>query len=87
MSQLKTIPAPYGKDVVDDDGNRTMDVFESVRPAGQRTPASLSSRRIAASSAVVCPTQVRCATGSMPVSRAIRSVIATVRSRVVPPAP
>ena len=39
------------------------------------------------SSSVVCPTQVRCAIGSIEVSRAIRPVIATVRSRVVPPAP
>ena len=33
------------------------------------------------------PTQVRCAIGSIEVSCAIRRVMATVRSRVVPPAP
>ena len=38
-------------------------------------------------SARVWPTQVRCAIGSIEVSCAIRRVIATVRSRVVPPAP
>ena len=27
MSQLKTIPAPYGKDVVDDDGNKMSHVI------------------------------------------------------------
>ena len=43
--------------------------------------------RIRVSSSVVCPTQVRCAIGSSEVSRAIRPVIAMVRSRVVPPAP
>ena len=52
-----------------------------------RTPDSRSESRIRVSSAVVCPTQVRCAIGSSVVSRAIRPVIAMVRSRVVPPAP
>ena len=36
---------------------------------------------------MVCPTQVRWAIGSIEVSCAIRRVIATVRSRVPPPAP
>ncbi len=38
-------------------------------------------------SSVVWPTHVRCAIGIIDVSRAMRSVIATVRSRVPPPAP
>ncbi len=52
-----------------------------------RTPDSASEPRIRLSSSVVCPTQVRCAIGSIEVSRAMRPVMATVRSRVVPPAP
>lgn len=39
------------------------------------------------SSARVWPTQVRWAIGTREVSRAIRPVIATVLSRVLPPAP
>ncbi len=42
---------------------------------------------IVVSSSVVWPTQVRWAIGSIVVSRAIRRVIPTVRSRVPPPAP
>jgi hypothetical protein len=42
---------------------------------------------IVRSSSRLWPTQVRCASGVIEVSWAIRSVIATVRSRVEPPAP
>ena len=67
-------------------GRRPRRAGAAGRVAAQRhhvaTPAASSSSRIAASSSVVWPTQVRCATGSSVVSRAMRSVIATVRSRV-----
>ena len=52
-----------------------------------RTPASAYAFRIPASSSRVCPTQVRWAMGVSEVSCAIRPVIRTVVSRVLPPAP
>ncbi len=51
------------------------------------TPELLSESRMCSRSPVVWPTQVRWAIGSSVVSRAIRSVMAIVLSRVVPPAP
>ena len=59
------------------------------RRAGRRAARARCARRrrraspgSGSSSSVVCPTQVRCAIGSIEVSRAIRPVIAMVRSRV-----
>jgi hypothetical protein len=52
-----------------------------------RTPAARWAPMIERSSSTVCPTQVRWAIGVSVVSRAIRAVIAAVRSRVEPPAP
>ena len=38
MSQLKTIPAPYGKDVVDDDGNKMSHVIGAGVDQGAAPP-------------------------------------------------
>ena len=51
------------------------------------TPASSYSSSNAAISSRLCPTQVRWAMASMPASRLILRVMATVFSRVLPPAP
>ena len=66
----------------------------AARPGGRRAGRARCGRRprrrssrIAASSSRVWPTQVRWPIGSSEVSRAIRPVMPTVVSRVVPPAP